>query len=85
MTENAIAKEVVDAAFRGPGLAYDLAQGGLRTVTQQAIPVIYGMIIEWTGGRVSRKVARTPRKPVTLRDFLFEVEGLARSRINFSR
>jgi GxxExxY protein len=55
MTENAIAKEIVDAAFRihkrlGPGLfesvyhsvlAYELAQRGLRTVSEQAIPVVY--------------------------------------------
>ena len=55
MTENAIAKEVVDAAFRihttlGPGLlesvydtvlAYELGRRGLRTVRQQAIPVVY--------------------------------------------
>ena len=54
MTENAIAKEIVDAAFHvpttlGPGLvesvshavlAYELAQRGLRTVSQQAIPVV---------------------------------------------
>jgi len=58
MTENAIAKEIVDAAFRihttlGPGLlesvyhavlAYELAQRGLQTVSQQAIPVVYGTI-----------------------------------------
>jgi GxxExxY protein len=58
MTENAIAKEIVDAAFRihtapGPGLlesvyhavlAYELAQCRLRTVSQQAIPVVYGTI-----------------------------------------
>ena len=58
MTENAIAKEIVDAAYRihttlGPGLlesvyhavlAYELAQRGLRTVSQQAIPVVYGTI-----------------------------------------
>src|SRR5215468_2318946 len=58
MTENAIAKEIVDAAFRihttlGPGLlesvyhavlAYELAQRGLRTASQQAIPVVYGTI-----------------------------------------
>ena len=58
MTENAIAKEIVDAAYRihttlGPGLlesvyhavvAYELAQRGLHTVSQQAIPVIYGTI-----------------------------------------
>jgi GxxExxY protein len=55
MTENAIAKEIVDAAFRihttlGPGLlesvydsvlAYELGRRVLRTVRQQAIPVIY--------------------------------------------
>jgi GxxExxY protein len=55
MTENAIAKEIVDAAFRihttlGPGLlesvydtvlAYELGRRGLRTVRQQAIPVVY--------------------------------------------
>src|SRR5579864_1331575 len=58
MTENAIAKQIVDAAFRihttlGPGLlesvyhavlAYELAQRGLRTVSQQPIPVVYGTI-----------------------------------------
>ena len=58
MTENAIAKEIVDAAFRihttlGPGLlesvhhavlAYELAQRGLQTVSQQAIPAVYGTI-----------------------------------------
>ena len=55
MTENAIAKEIVDAAFRihttlGPGLlesvyqtvlAYELGRRGLRTVSQQPIPVVY--------------------------------------------
>jgi GxxExxY protein len=55
MTENAIAKEIVDSAFRvhttlGPGLlesvyvsvlAYELNRRGLRTVRQQAIPVVY--------------------------------------------
>jgi GxxExxY protein len=54
MTENAIAKEIVDAAFRmhttlGPGLlesvydtvlAYELGRRGLRTVRQQPIPVV---------------------------------------------
>src|SRR5437763_8119756 len=58
MTDNAIAKDIVDAAFRihttlGPGLlesvydavlAYELAQRGLRTVSQQPIPVVYGTI-----------------------------------------
>ena len=55
MTENAIAKEIVDAAIRihttlGPGLlgsvydtvlAYEPDRRGLRTVRQQPIPVIY--------------------------------------------
>jgi GxxExxY protein len=55
MTENAIAKEIVDAAYRihtalGPGLlesvydavlAYELDRRGLRTVRQQPIPVVY--------------------------------------------
>ncbi|MCC6589781.1 MAG: GxxExxY protein [Bryobacterales bacterium] len=55
MNENAIAKEIVDAAFRihtalGPGLlesvydvvlAYELTRRGLRTVRQHPIPVIY--------------------------------------------
>ena len=54
-TENAIATEIVDAAFRihmtlGPGslesvydtiLAYELGRRGLRTVRQLAIPVVY--------------------------------------------
>ncbi len=58
MTENDIAKQIVDAAFRihtklGPGLlesvyhtvlAYELAQRGLRTVSQQPIPVVCGTI-----------------------------------------
>ena len=56
MTENDIARQIVDAAFRihttlGPGLlesvyhavlAYELGQRGLRTVSQQPIPVVYG-------------------------------------------
>ena len=123
MTENAIAKEIVDAAFHihtalGPGLlesvyqavlAYELSQRGLRTVSQQPIPVVYGtiridtgfradLIVEdqviveiksvevaahqlqrgpdqarhhpnrqRAGRRVSRKVARTPRKPMKVR------------------
>src|SRR5215210_5960819 len=58
MMENAIAKQIVDAAFQmhttlGPGLlesvyhavlAYELAQRGLRTVSQQPIPVVYAAI-----------------------------------------
>jgi len=55
MTENEIAREVVDAAYRvhtrlGPGLlesvfeavlAYELGKRGLQVVRQQPIPVVY--------------------------------------------
>lgn len=55
MTENAIAQQIVDAAFRihttlGPGLlesvydtvlAYELGRRGLHTARQQPIPVVY--------------------------------------------
>ena len=55
MTENEVAKQVVDAAYRvhtslGPGLlesvyevvlAYELEQRGLRTLRQQAVPIVY--------------------------------------------
>lgn len=65
MTENAIAKEIVDAAFQvhttlGPGLlesvyhavlAYELSQRGLRIVSQQPIPVVYGNLRIDTGFR----------------------------------
>ena len=65
MTENAIAKEIVDAAFRihtklGPGLlesvydtvlAYELGRRGLRTVRQQPIPVAYEEVRIDTGFR----------------------------------
>lgn len=65
MHENAVAKEVVDAAFRihtvlGPGLlesvydavlAYELGRRGLRTVRQQPIPVIYEHVRIDTGFR----------------------------------
>jgi GxxExxY protein len=65
MTENAIAKEIVDAAFQihtglGPGLlesvydavlAYELGRRGLRTVRQQPIPVIYENVRIDTGFR----------------------------------
>lgn len=58
MTENTIAQQIVDAAFRihtrlGPGLLesvydavlrHELAQRGLRTVHQQSIPVIYDQV-----------------------------------------
>jgi GxxExxY protein len=65
MIENAIAKEIVDAAFRvhttlGPGLlesvyqtvlAYELGRRGLRAVSQQAVPVVYDGICIDTGLR----------------------------------
>ena len=65
MTENAIAKEIVDAAFRihttlGPGLlesvydavlAYELDRRGLRTVRQQPLPVVYETVRIDTGFR----------------------------------
>jgi GxxExxY protein len=55
MSENAIARQTVDAAYRvhtvlGPGLlesvyeaalAYELEKRGLRVTRQQAIPVVY--------------------------------------------
>ena len=55
VTENEVAKQIVDAAYRvhtslGPGLlesayeavlAYELEQRGLRTVRQQAVPIVY--------------------------------------------
>jgi GxxExxY protein len=65
LTENAIAKEIVDAAYRihtalGPGLlesvydtvlAYEMGRRGLGVVRQQPIPVVYqGVRIE-TGFR----------------------------------
>ena len=65
MTENAIAKETVDAAFRihtplGPGLlesvydavlAYELGRRGLRVVRPQPIPVVYENVRIDTGFR----------------------------------
>src|SRR5258708_31537312 len=65
MTENAIAREIVDAAFRvhttlGPGLlesvydtvvAYELGRRGLRVVRQQPIPVVYEEVRIDTGFR----------------------------------
>jgi GxxExxY protein len=65
MNENAIAKEVVDAAFRihtalGPGLlesvydsvlSYELTRRGFRIVRQQPIPVIYESVRIDTGFR----------------------------------
>ena len=55
MTENEVAKQIVDAAYRvhtslGPGLlesayeavlAYELEKRGLRTVRQQTVPIVY--------------------------------------------
>ena len=65
MTENAIAREIVDAAYRihttlGPGLlesvyqtilAYELGRRGLHTVSQQPIPVVYEEVRIPTGFR----------------------------------
>lgn len=65
MTENAIAQQIVDAAFGihttlGPGLlesvydavlAYGLARRGLRFVRQQPIPATYGEVRIETGFR----------------------------------
>ena len=65
VTENAIAKQIVDAAFHihvalGPGLlesaystvlAYELRRRGLHTVRQQPIPVIYDQLRIDTGFR----------------------------------
>ena len=65
MTENAISREIVDAAYRihttlGPGLlesvyhtvlAYELDHRGLRTASQQPIPVLYGDVRIDTGFR----------------------------------
>ena len=65
MTENAIAKEIVDAAFRihttiGPGLlesvydavlTYELSRRGLRTSRRQPIPVVYEKVRLDTGFR----------------------------------
>jgi GxxExxY protein len=70
MTENAIAKEVVDAAFRihttlGPGLlesvydavlAYELSRRGMHTTRQQPIPVVYDGIRIDAGFRADRIV-----------------------------
>ena len=65
MTENEIAKQILNAAFAvhtrlGPGLlesvydsvlAYELGRRGLRTLRQQAIPVVYENVRIDTGFR----------------------------------
>jgi GxxExxY protein len=66
MTENAVAQEIVDVAFRvhtvlGPGLfesvyeavvASELEKRGLQIVRQQPIPVVYeGTRSEWGFGQ----------------------------------
>jgi len=65
MTENAISKLVVDAAYRihttlGPGLlesvhsavlAHELSHRGLRVMTQRPIPIVYYGIRLDTGFR----------------------------------
>jgi GxxExxY protein len=71
MTENDIAKEIVNAAFKihttlGPGLlesvyetvlAYELSKRGLHLVRQQAIPVVYDDIHMDDGFRADLIVA----------------------------
>ena len=63
MSENAVAQQIVDAAYRvhttlGPGLlesvyqaalAYELEKRGLRVARQQAIPVVYETVRIDTG------------------------------------
>lgn len=63
MSENALAQQIVDAAYRvhttlGPGLlesvyeaalAYELEKRGLRIGRQQAIPVVYEAVCIHTG------------------------------------
>ena len=71
MAENAVAQQIVDAAYRvhtslGPGLlesayeavlAFELESRGLRVARQQAVPIVYqGMRIE-TGFRADLIVA----------------------------
>ena len=65
MTENEIAREIVDSAFRvhsmlGPGLlesvyeavlAYELGKRGLCVVRQKPVPVVYGEVRLDTGFR----------------------------------
>ena len=67
MTENEVAKQIVDAAFRvhtslGPEsvyevlLAYELEQRTLRTVRQQPVPVVYHITAlgsRWASGQTS--------------------------------
>ena len=63
MSENAVARQIVDAAYRvhttlGPGLlesvseaalAYELEKRGLRITRQQTIPVVYETVHILTG------------------------------------
>jgi GxxExxY protein len=63
MSENAVAQQIVDAAYRvhttlGPGLlesvyetalAYELEKRGLRITRQQGIPVVYDAVRIHTG------------------------------------
>jgi len=65
VSENAVAQQIVDAAYRvhtalGPGLlesvyeaamAYELEKRGLRITRQQAIPVVYESVRVHTGFR----------------------------------
>lgn len=70
MSENAVAQQIVDAAFRvhttlGPGLlesvyeaalAYELEKRGLRVARQHVIPVIYEAVHIHTGFHADRIV-----------------------------
>ncbi len=66
MSENLVAQQIVDAAYRlhttlGPGLlesvyeaalAYELEKRGLRLSRQQAIPVVYEAVRIQTGFQI---------------------------------
>jgi PD-(D/E)XK nuclease superfamily len=70
-SENAVAQQIVDAAYRvhttlGPGLlesvyeaamVYELEKRGLRIARQQAIPVVYESVRVHTGFRADLVVA----------------------------
>ena len=48
MSENAVARQIVDAVYEA-ALAYELEKGGLRITRQQAIPVVYETVHILTG------------------------------------
>ncbi len=73
VSENAVAQQIVDAAYRvhttlGPGLlesvyqaalAYELEKRGLRVARQQAVPVVYEEVRIHTGFRADLLVEDT--------------------------